>query len=169
MKGFKSIPVKLKGNSTHSYGAVVEPITIKEPYKPDVKEFADTDEFTRYFRGNEDTFKEPSDDPEKPAKFLTANKLNRTYKIPGYRIRIIRKGTDNEELTLVKDYTSKSPNTETPNEPSIDESSSRYSEAARYAASLNELSERVDKMETIIQRLADQIDNIEQFLCQLKR
>ena len=169
MKGFKSIPVKLKGNSTHSYGAV-EPITIKEPYKPEVKEFTDTDEFTRYFRGNEDTFKEPSDDPEKPAKFLTANKLNRTYKIPGYRIRIIRKGTDNEELTLVKDYTSKSPNDETtneaassrclrgiPEEPSIDETT------------LNELSERVDKMETIIQRLADQIDNIEQFLCQLKR
>ena len=150
MKGFKSIPVKLKGPP-------IEPITIKEPYKPDVKEFADTDEFTRYFRGNEDTFKEPSEDPEKPAKFLTANKLNRTYKIPGYRIRIISKGTDNEELTLVKDYTSKSPTDETPNEPSIDESS------------LNELSERVDKMETIIQRLADQIDNIEQFLCQLKR
>ena len=162
MKGFKSIPVKLKGSP-------VEPITIKEPYKPDVKEFADTDEFTRYFRGNEDTFKEASDDPEKPAKFLTANKLNRTYKIPGYRIRIIRKGTDNEELTLVKDYTSKSPTDEPSNEPSIDESSSRYSEAARYAASLNELSERVDKMETIIQRLADQIDNIEQFLVQLKR
>ncbi len=150
MKGFKSIPVKLKGSP-------VEPITIKEPYKPDVKEFADTDEFTRYFRGNEDTFKEASDDPEKPAKFLTANKLNRTYKIPGYRIRIIRKGTDNEELTLVKDYTSKSPNDETTSEPSIDESS------------LNELSERVDKMETIIQRLADQIENIEQFLVQLKR
>ena len=160
MKGFKSIPVKLKGNATHSYAAAqVEPITIKEPYKPDVKEFADTDEFTRYFRGNEDTFKEPSEDPEKPAKFLTANKLNRTYKIPGYRIRIIRKGTDNEELTLVKDYTSKSAcvNDETTNEPSVDETM------------LNELSERVDKMETIIQRLADQIDNIEQFLVQLKR
>ena len=157
MKGFKSIPVKLKGNSTHPYGAVVEPITIKEPYKPEVKEFADTDEFTRYFRGNEDTFKEASDDPEKPAKFLTANKLNRTYKIPGYRIRIIRKGTDNEELTLVKDYTSKSHTDETISEPTIDETL------------LNETIDRVDKMEAIIQRLSDQIDNIEQFLCQLKR
>ena len=104
MKSFKNIPLKLKGNSTHSYGAVVEPITIKEPYKPEVKEFVDTEEFTRYFRGNEELFKEPSSDPEKPSKFLTTNKLNRTYKIPGYRIRIIRKGTDNEELTLVKDY-----------------------------------------------------------------
>ena len=75
MKQFKSIPVKLKNYA---------PITIKEPYKPDIKEFADTDEFTRYFRGNEDAFREVSDDPEKPPHFLTANKLNRTYKIPGY-------------------------------------------------------------------------------------
>ena len=161
MKGFKSIPLKLK----------CEPITIKEPYKPDVKEFADTDEFTRYFRGNEDTFKEPSEDPEKPAKFLTANKLNRTYKIPGYRIRIIRKGTDNEELTLVKDYTSKSSNDETPNEPSIDESSlNELSDQLQRRLEAVEIStERVDRMETIIQRLTDQIENIEQFLCQLKR
>ena len=152
MKGFKSIPLKLKGTP-------VEPITIKEPYKPEVKECADTDECPRYFRGNEDTFKEASDDPENPGKVLTANKLNRTYKIPGYRIRIIRKGTDNEELTLVKDYTSKSAcvNDEPSNEPSVDETM------------LNEINERVDKMETIIQRLVDQIDNIEQFLCQLKR
>ena len=150
MKGFKSIPIKLKGTP-------IEPITIKEPYKPEVKEFADTDEFTRYFRGNEDAFKEPSEDPEKPGKFLTANKLNRTYKIPGYRIRIIRKGTDNEELTLVKDYTVKSPADETISEPTIDETL------------LNETIDRVDKMDAIIQRLSDQIDNIEQFLCQLKR
>ena len=153
MKGFKSIPVKLKGNSTHSYGAVVEPITIKEPYKPDVKEFADTDEFTRYFRGNEDAFREVSDDPEKPPHFLTANKLNRTYKIPGYRIRIIRKGTDNEELTLVKDYTGKSTTDESP---SCDELS-------------NENTERIDHMEELIRRLTEQVSNIETFLCQLRR
>ena len=145
MKGFKSIPVKLK----------CEPITIKEPYKPDVKEFADTDEFTRYFRGNEDTFKETSDDPEKPAHFLTANKLNRTYKIPGYRIRIIRKGTDNEELTLVKDYTNKS--TTNNNEESVNDT-------------INDaINERIDEMQRQIDGLVDQINNIEAFLCQLKR
>ena len=145
MKGFKSIPVKLK----------CEPITIKEPYKPDVKEFADTDEFTRYFRGNEDTFKETSDDPEKPAKFLTANKLNRTYKIPGYRIRIIRKGTDNEELTLVKDYTNKS--TTNNNEESVNDTTN------------DAINERIDEMQRQIDGLVDQINNIEAFLCQLKR
>ena len=82
MKGFKGIPVKFKPT----------PITIKEPYNPEVKEFADTEEFTHYFRANEELFKEPSSDPDKPSHFLTTNKLNRTYKIPGYRIRIINKG-----------------------------------------------------------------------------
>ena len=158
MKGFKSIPLKLKGTPGSVEGVhrlrPVEPITIKEPYKPDIKEFADTDEFTRYFRGNEDTFKEPSEDPEKPAKFLTANKLNRTYKIPGYRIRIIRKGTDNEELTLVKDYTNKS--IASPEE-SVNEETN------------NETIERIERIEAVIQRLTDQVENIEQFLCQLKR
>ena len=146
MKQFKSIPVKLKNYA---------PITIKEPYKPDIKEFADTDEFTRYFRGNEDVFREVSDDPEKSPHFLTANKLNRTYKIPGYRIRIIRKGTDNEELTLVKDYTNKS--TTNNNEESVNDT-------------INDaINERIDEMQRQIDGLVDQINNIEAFLCQLKR
>ena len=143
MKGFKSIPLKLK----------VEPITIKEPYKPDVKEFADTEEFTRYFRANEELFKEPSDDPDKPSHFLTTNKLNRTYKIPGYRIRIIRKGTDNEELTLVKDYYSR---------PSV--------EAEPLNESINDnTNERIDEMTAQITDIIERINNIESFLCQLKR
>ena len=142
MKSFKSIPLKLK----------CEPITIKEPYKPEVKEFADTEEFTCYFRENEDAFKEPSNDPEKPVKFLTTNKLNRTYKIPGYRIRIINKGKDNEELTLVKDYYTRTNDSETTNE------------------CLNEPSD--DKFVEIEQQITDileRINNIESFLCQLKR
>ena len=143
MKGFKNIPLKLK----------VDPITIKEPYKPEVKEFADTEEFTRYFRANEELFKEPSDDPDKPSHFLTTNKLNRTYKIPGYRIRIIRKGTDNEELTLVKDYYSR---------PSV--------EAEPLNESINDnTNERIDEMTAQITDIIERINNIESFLCQLKR
>ena len=128
----------------------VEPITIKEPYKPDVKEFDDTDEFTRYFRGHEDQFKEPSSDPEKEPRFLTANKLNRTYKIPGYRIRIIRKGTDNEELTLVKDYHGRSLDDSTVTENSIENSS-------------------IEELRQQISELMDRVNNIESFLLQLKR
>ena len=153
MKQFRTIQPKLKcGTATHSYGAV-EPITIKEPYKPDVKEFDDTDEFTRYFRSHEEQFKEVSTDPEKPSRFLTANKLNRTYKIPGYRIRIIRKGTDNEELTLVKDYHGKSID--------LTEESENNS--------VNETTERIDRLEELIQSLVDRVNNIESFLLQLKR
>ena len=143
MKGFKAIPVKLKA----------APITIKEPYKPEVKEFADTDEFTHYFRSNEELFKEvPKSEDDKP-KFLTTNKLNRTFKIPGYRIRIINKGKDNEELTLVKDYyTRTSDKEETVNE-TVDDGTL----------------ERIDTLETQISDILERLNNIETFLLQLKR
>ena len=154
MKGFKNIPVKLK----------CEPITIKEPYKPDVKEFTDTEEFTRYFRANEELFKESTDDPEKPSHFLTTNKLNRTYKIPGYRIRIIRKGTDNEELTLVKDYylAARAGNECCYSRPSV--------EGESLNESINDTNvERIDEMAAQITDLIERINNIESFLVQLKR
>ena len=153
MKGFKSIPLKLKcGTPTHSFGAV-DPITIKEPYKPDVKEFADTDEFTHYFRANEELFKEPSSDPDKPAKFMSANKLNRTYKIPGYRIRIINKGKDNEELTLVKDYYKRTSDTVDVVDDTV----------------VNDNTDRLDEMATQITDILERLNNIETFLLQLKR
>ena len=142
MKSFKSIQPRLK----------CEPITIKEPYKPDIKEFADTEEFTRYFRGNEELFKEPRTSEDIEPHFLTTNKLNRTYKIPGYRIRIIRKGTDNEELTLVKDYYTRTNDSEPLNE------------------STNDINiERIDEIATQITDILERINNIESFLMQLKR
>ena len=141
----------------------VEPITIKEPYKPDVKEFDDTDEFTRYFRGHEDQFKEPNSDPEKEPRFLTANKLNRTYKIPGYRIRIIRKGTDNEELTLVKDYHGRSSEDGSSND-SIENSS--IEELLQWRQQAAEISAELRQQ---VSELMDRVNNIETFLLQLKR
>ena len=153
MKSFKTIAPRLKDSEIGRQSprhCRVEPITIKEPYKPDVKEFDDTDEFTRYFRGHEDQFKEPSSDPEKEPRFLTANKLNRTYKIPGYRIRIIRKGTDNEELTLVKDYHGRSLDDSTVTENSIENSS-------------------IEELHQQVSELMDRVNNIETFLLQLKR
>ena len=144
MKGFKNIPLKLK----------VDPITIKEPYKPDIKEFADTEEFTRYFRANEELFKEPRTDEDTEPHFLTTNKLNRTYKIPGYRIRIINKGKDNEELTLVKDYYTRI--SESNQETIIDTDNDANNE-------------RITQLEELVQRITEQINNIETFLLQLKR
>ena len=148
MKSFKNIPVKFKPT----------PITIKEPYKPDVKEFADTDDFTAYFRANEELFKEPSTDPDKQSHFLTTNKLNRTYKIPGYRIRIINKGKDNEELTLVKDYYKRTSDDTNTNE-----------EQQQRDDNLNETIERIDIMDSRINDIVERLNNIEEFLLQLKR
>ena len=142
MKGFKNIQLKLK----------VDPITIKEPYKPDVKEFADTDEFTHYFRANEELFKESAKSEDDQPKFMSANKLNRTYKIPGYRIRIIRKGTDNEELTLVKDYYKRTNDNETLNE--------TINDAAN---------DKIVEIEQSIADILERLNNIETFLLQLKR
>ena len=70
-----------------------EPITIKEPNKEEIKTFNDTEEFTQYYRSHEDEFKN-----------VSTLILNRTYKIPGYRITITKRGTDQEELQLKKDY-----------------------------------------------------------------
>jgi hypothetical protein len=70
-----------------------EPITVKEPHKYNVMEFADPEEFTAYYRENEDKF-----------KGVSTLALNKTYKIPGYRISLQNKGKENEELILKKDY-----------------------------------------------------------------
>ena len=70
-----------------------EPITVKEPHRYDVKTFTDPDEFTAYYRQHEDDF-----------KGVSTAVLNRTYKIPGYRISVVARGTDKEELILKKDY-----------------------------------------------------------------
>ena len=148
MKSFKSIQPRLK----------CEPITIKEPYKPDVKEFADTEEFTRYFRSNEELFKEPRTSEDIEPHFLTTNKLNRTYKIPGYRIRIINKGKDNEELTLVKDYYTRISESNQETIIDTDNDTNNYTN-----------NERITQLEELVQRITEQINNIETFLLQLKR
>ena len=70
-----------------------EPITVKEPHKYNIMEFADPEEFTAYYRENEDKFKN-----------VSTLVLNKTYKIPGYRISIQNKNKENEELILKKDY-----------------------------------------------------------------
>ena len=70
-----------------------EPITVREPHKYDIKTFSDPDEFTAYYRQHEEDFKD-----------VSTAVLNRTYKIPGYRISVVGRGKDNEELILKKDY-----------------------------------------------------------------
>ena len=82
-----------------------EPITIKEPHKYEIKNFEDPQAFTEYYREHEDEF-----------KGVSTLVLNRTYKIPGYRISISKRGKEDEELILRKDYYGASTAGELPNE-----------------------------------------------------
>ena len=74
-----------------------KPIEIKEPFKPDVLEFTDPNDFTKYYREHEEEFEN-----------ISTYKLNIKYKIPGYKIS--QKGkknndsTNSPEIILIKDY-----------------------------------------------------------------
>ena len=107
-----------------------EPITIKEPHKYDVKTFEDSDDFTAYYRQHEDDF-----------KGVSTAILNRTYKIPGYRISVVGRGTDNEELILKKDYygTTKKMETEVTND---------------YSEQIAVIMRRLDNIEQYLQHIA---------------
>ena len=122
-----------------------EPITIKEPHKDDVKIFNNTDEFTQYYRQHEDEFKTQSKTSADKLTHISTLILNRTYKIPGYRILITKRGTDQEELQLKKDYYS-SNNT-----------NNRHSD-----------NENSDSIMQEIKFLSQRIDNIEHFLSEIK-
>ena len=124
----------------------VDPITIKEPLNKETKEFENTDEFTLFYRQNESLFKDPVKN-----KHLSANLLNRLYIIPGYKISITKRNTDNEELILIKDYRSKYSTT------------NKETENNNFDSEL--LSTLMDKVNILTKRL----DNVETFLEQLPR
>ena len=121
-----------------------EPITVREPHKYDIKTFSDPDEFTAYYRQHEDEFKNVS--TAAPSQGVSSNGylstavLNRTYKIPGYRICVVGRGKDNEELILKKDYYSGSCR-ETASE-------------SNFNAELSMIKQRLDNIEQFLQRLS---------------
>ena len=129
----------------------VDPITIKEPLNKETKEFENTDEFTVFYRQNESLFKDPVKN-----KHLSANLLNRLYTIPGYKISITKRNSDNEELILIKDYRSKYAKQDKKSENDNVETDNLNTEII---ASLTQ------KIEILTKRL----DNIESFLEQLQR
>ena len=111
-----------------------EPLTVKEPYHVEVRTFQNPDEFTIYYREHEDELKS-----------LSTLRLNKTFKIPGYRISVCKRGTDQQELILKKDYYGPTN--------LMDSSSDR-------PGPVNELVERISLLER-------RLDNIERFLQQL--
>ena len=127
----------------------VDPITIKEPLNKDLKTFERTDEFTVFYRQNDSLFKDPVKNT-----LLSANVLNRLYSVPGYKISVTKRGTDNEELILIKDYRSKYA--------SGKNNQNNNSESDNVNTEL--LASLMNKIDILTKRL----DNIETFLEQLK-
>jgi hypothetical protein len=111
-----------------------EPLTVKEPYHVEVRTFQNPDEFTIYYREHEDELKS-----------LSTLRLNKTFKIPGYRISVCKRGTDQQELILKKDY---------------------YSPSARVTSLPSGTAEAAEAEERIA-LLERRLDNIERFLQQL--
>ena len=113
-----------------------EPLTVKEPYHAEVMTFNTPDEFTIYYREHEDDLKN-----------LSTLRLNKTFKIPGYRITVTKRGSENQELMLKKDYygATKEPLTE----------------SSKQATDNNDIAKRLSIIE-------QRIDNIERFLQQLQ-
>ena len=71
-----------------------KPIEIKQPFKTDVIEFSNTDDFTKYYREHENDFNN-----------ISTYKLNVKYKIPGYKISQRNASSqDKKEIILIKDY-----------------------------------------------------------------
>ena len=91
----------MSSNIVRKFVKEYKPIEIKEPFKTDVIEFANTNDFTEYYREHEDDFNN-----------ISTYKLNVKYKIPGYKIskRRVHAPTatnteeDKKEIILVKDY-----------------------------------------------------------------
>ena len=127
----------------------VDPITIKEPLNKDLKTFESTEEFTVFYRQNESLFKDPVKNTH-----LSANLLNRLYSVPGYKISITKRGSENEELILIKDYRSKY----NPNKNS--ETNSVETD------NLN--TEIIESLTNKINILTKRLDNVEAYLEQLK-
>ena len=125
-----------------------DPIKIKEPLQINLKTFESTDDFTMFYRQNPDEFKNND-----KTKLLSANLLNRMFKIPGYRIRISNKGKDNEELILVKDYGY------------YKEKKSENDSGETDNLNMELLQSLMSKIDILTKRL----DNIESFLEQLQR
>ena len=64
-----------RSNNVIKFVKEFKPIEIKEPFKTDVIEFTNTDDFNRYYREHEEEFNN-----------MSTYKLNVKYKIPGYKL-----------------------------------------------------------------------------------
>ena len=113
-----------------------EPLTVKEPYHAETLTFSTPDEFTIYYRENEDRLKN-----------LSTLRLNKTFKIPGYRITVTKRGTDNQELMLKKDYYG------APKQSTVNDNHKEPSFNNNIDERLSILEQRIDNIERFLQQL----------------
>ena len=112
-----------------------EPLTVKEPYHAEVKTFNNPDEFTVYYREHENELKN-----------LSTLRLNKTFKIPGYRISVVKRGSEDEELILKKDYYGS-------NNPQTDSSQTNVNSQTELAERISDIERRLDNIERFLQQL----------------
>ena len=99
-------------------------LKVIEPIKIDVKTFQDKQEFELFYNSHKNEFEN-----------CTTTKLNRMYKIPGYRIT-----RQKEELCLKKDYTKNN------KQESDDDHSQRFDELKDEINKIDELKDEINKM-----------------------
>ena len=125
-------------------------LKVIEPIKIDVKTFQDKQEFELFYNSHKNEFEN-----------CTTTKLNRMYKIPGYRIT-----RQKEELCLKKDYTKNN------KQESDDDHTQRFDELKdeinkmieevklNFNSEITKINTRIKKIEKIINQQTETINHL---------
>ena len=125
-------------------------LKVIEPIKIDVKTFQDKQEFELFYNSHKNEFEN-----------CTTTKLNRMYKIPGYRIT-----RQKEELCLKKDYTKNN------KQESDDDHNQRFDELKdelnkiisevklNFNSEITKINTRIKKIEKIINQQTETINHL---------
>ena len=130
--------------NTLKFTELIKLVQVIEPYKPQVIQFENIDDFNIYYTKHADDFKD-----------ITTYKLNVKYKIPGYKIT--RKSG---ELKLIKDYRSRGP----PSDEVDYSNKDKMTESQTDNEELPILRQRIENVEQQIKTLTAQLTNINKYL-----
>ena len=117
----------------------VEPLEVIEPYRPQIIQFESIEDFNSYYSKHQNEFNE------------TTQKLNKKYKIPGYKFTSL-KGT----LKIIKDYQLKDSS-----ESSLEETPQ---EREFMKCHVKNLEEKIKNQQNMINELQKQIVEIQNYL-----
>ena len=108
----------------------VEPLEVIEPYRPQIIQFESIDDFNSYYSKHQNEFNE------------TTQKLNKKYKIPGYKLTSLK-----GKLKIIKDYQSKN----------------------QSGSSLEVPSEGIDRIKALEEAFHEKIKNQQQMINELQK